>query len=411
MTKKGILIGTVAYLLLTFVIFPLVFTIPQSLFLSDDAAYSGAGIGLLEHGFLSLDGVHAFMDREPGQSVLLAFTYEIFGIESHVGVFLVQGLLFFLASFVFCRMLARITSPRIADIAFFILLTSGSTLHTVFTAYRECLALSLLLLFAALYISYTEKKACRKVVGLGVLLAATILTYYSFIYFPVALALLWIVERKPVKCIVLLLVTTYALTNLWAYRNQVYLGHFSIIDSRRANIAWYVRGEQAVNVQGLEPLRCLWAEYVSRDWSHVSPSCSFNGIMNRHWPNSFEAGVDYSADGQEGINKIKAHPISYLWFSAVDIIELHLPYVGGGWGTMYNAYALLTQVLLFLGFAFGLSSLLNPKLRLFWLLIAYNTLLFILTDATPRYLLPVFFCYAVIAAIGYDRSLKRLSHS
>jgi hypothetical protein len=349
------------------------------------------------------------MDREPGQSALLAFTYAIFGIQSHIGVFLVQGLLLFVASFVFCRMLARITSPRVADITFFLLLTSGSTLHAVFTAYRECLALSLLLLFGALYISYTEKKECRKVLGLGVLLAATILTYYSFIYFPVALALLWSMERKPVKCIVLLLLTTYALTNLWAYRNYAYLGQFSIIDSSRANIAWYVRGEQAVNVQGLEPLRCLWAEYVSRDWSVVSPSCSFNAIMHRHWPNDFVAGVDYSPDGQEGIAKIKAHPFSYLWFSVVDTIELHLPYVGGGWGTAFHAYALLTQVLLFLGFAFGLSSLQNPTLRFFWLLIAYNTLLFVLTDATPRYLLPVFFCYAVISALGYDRALKRFS--
>lgn len=411
MTRRGFLFGTLSYLLLTCFIFPFLFGIPSTLFVSDDASYNSGAIHLLQQGFLSLDGIHAYMDREPGQSVLLAVTYAIFGVENVVGIYLVQGILLYISAFLFAQSFGKHTSLRVGAFTFFLLLTSGSVLHTVFVAVRECLALSLLLLFGAVYCRASQRLTLQSIIAMSVLMASTILTYYSFVYFPIALALLWLVERRPTQCILAFLVVTYVLVGLWAYRNFVALGDFSVIDGRRSNVAWFIRGEQAVNIHGVEPLRCLWAEYVSRDWSMVSPSCSFNAVMHRHWPNDFLPEVDYTEDGREGLLNIWKHPISYLWFSVIEIIELHFPYVGGGWSTRFHVYALLTQVFLGMGFLAGVRWLRHPIFHALLLFIAYNTLVFILTDATPRYMLPVFFCYTAIAAIGYDNLLHRILRS
>ncbi len=63
--------------------------------------------------------------------------------------------------------------------------------------------------------------------------------------------------------------------------------------------------------------------------------------------------------------------------------------------------------MLYAGFFVGLRAFFRPENLLWATIIVYNTLVFILTDATPRYLVPVLFCYAVFSAIGYDRLLKR----
>ena len=407
MSRRSLIIGTVSYIVLLCIVVPTLSPIPLPLFVSDDAAYSGAAIHLLRDGFLSLDGIQAYMDREPGQSVLLAVAYALFGVENPYGVFIVHALLIYSTALVFCRSLGQKISRRVGEITFFLLLTSGSVFHTIFSAYRESLTLSFFLLFATVYFSLEERMSIKKVIAASLLIAGIILTFYTFIYLPPFIALLWLIEKRAKRHIALFLLMTYACVGFWSYRNYVSLGHFQVIDDRRANIVLFVRGEQAVNIRGWEPARCLWAEYISRDYSRVSPSCNFNAVMHRHWPDGFLPGVDYSVDGSIGKEKILSHPFAYLWFSLFEIVELHLPYVGGGFRTAFNVYTLFTQVILFFGCIFAASLFRERSLRFFILLLVYNTIIFSLTDAIPRYLLPIFFCYAFLSAVGYDRLLQR----
>lgn len=403
MTRRAFLIGTLSYFFLVLIVAPALFSIPLPLFLSDDAAYSGAAMHLLKQGFYSLDGIQPYMDREPGQSVFLAFVYAVFGVENPFGVFFVQSLLLYISSFIFSKSLGARFSQRVGGIAFFLLLTSGSILHTVFAAYRECLTLSLFLLFFTLYFSLQKRVSVYKFFVASLLMTGIILTYYSFIYLPVVIAVVLWIERYPKKYILLFLLFTYGCISFWSYRNYSTLGHFRVISDRRAHVCFFVRGEQALNIHGWEPARCLWAEYVSRDYSTVSPSCNFNTVMHRQWPHGFDLDADYTEYGRIGKDRILAHPLSYFQFSLFEVLELHLPYVGGGWSRFFNIYALLTQGILFAGFLCGLLNLRDQRLWIFAIILLYNTLFFSLTDAIPRYLLPVYCCYVAIAAVGYDR--------
>ena len=98
----------------------------------------------------------------------------------------------------------------------------------------------------------------------------------------------------------------------------------------------------------------------------------------------------------------------YLWFSVFEIIEFHLPYVNG-WGFAYNALAALSMVILYVGCLLAIPSLRRREYAIFLVLILYCTVIFSLTDATPRYLLPVIFCYALFAGIGYDWLIKKFT--
>jgi hypothetical protein len=173
-------------------------------------------------------------------------------------------------------------------------------------------------------------------------------------------------------------------------------------------LQWYVRGEQSETVHGLEPLKCLYAEYVSRDWTGRDPNCSFNAVWHRKWPQGFVGVEADRAISTEGQAKIRAHFGSYLWFSVFEVIELHLPFVDS-WGEPYNVLALLSMLVLYAGAVWSLVDLRRTALWLFPMLIGYVTGVFALTDAIPRYLLPVIFCYAVLAGIGYDRVIAWFS--
>jgi hypothetical protein len=408
MTRPWLLVGLLAYALTALLLFPLILGVPVDLaFTGDAASYSDAATYLLHHGFYSTDGVHPFFDREPGMSLFLAGVYAFAGDKSALGLFIVQGFLLLLSSLWFCRELSQRSSSRIGGLCFLILLTSGSVLHTVFSAYRECLTLSLFLCFAALLLSQARRRTLGTSILRGTLLGFLILTYYSFVFFPLFLAFVWWRESRSWKDYVIMVAVCFAVVSAWALRNASYDGRFRVIDDRRAAVMWYVRGEQAKQMRGLQPLGCLWSEYVSRDWTGQSPVCSYNGLMHVRWPDGFDLQADYSDVARGGQAAILSHAGWYLWGSVFEIIELHLPFLGGGWSFAYNLYASLTGLILAVGFLLGCTQLLRRDLTFFTVVIFYNTAVFTLTDATPRYLLPVIFCYAVIAAFGYNAALQR----
>lgn len=408
MKRAWIVSGLILFALLTVVIFPYVIGVPwEFVFGSDAIGYSTGAKNLLLHGLYSYDGVSPYMDREPVMSAFLVPIYAVAGIENGVAVAAVQAVMLFLASWFFCECFARVTNSRAAGITFLLILTSGSVLHTVFSAYRECLIMSLLLVFAGLWLRETT---VRTSVLMGLVLGLVILTYYSFVFLPLFLLVTCVAQKRPMKNVVVMMAVCVLTVSLWGLRNYSYDGQFRIIDNRRAAVMWYVRGEQAERIRGLEPLWCLWSEYVSRDWTGRSSACSYNGLMHLRWPaGDMSDAASYAATAAEGKAKILQFFPWYLSFSVFEVLELHVPYVGGGWSHSYNVYAAVTQLLLAIGFLLGLLRICDRRLLLLWTLIAYNTGVFIFTDATPRYMLPVFFCYAAIAGIGYDLLLKRLT--
>ncbi len=406
MHKRTFSIITLLYIALWVIVFFSRSNIPVAeVFSSDASEYSRAAIHLLQSGFYSLDGVHAFFAREPGYSLFLAVLYFLFGIENSFALFVVQGLLYYFACLFFVRSLPSSVSQRAATICFALLLTHISVFHTIFSAYRECFALILLLVFSATLLLFlccpTFLKACIS----GVLLGYAILTYYSFLLFPFFLLLVLWIHRVRLRYALPLFFIPFLVISPWLVRNSQYSSNERSEAMQRMTYVWYVRAEQAEKVRGLEPLRCLWSEYVSRDWSNRSHACSFNGVKNTKWPNGILHGDEDQLAVESRHRILQSFP-SYLWFSIIEILELHLPYLGGGWSFTYNLSASLASLLLYIGFLFGISSMRDKNCTLFVALIFYNTLVFILTDATPRYLLPIIFCYTFFSALGYERMLR-----
>lgn len=404
---RWFLVGAFSYLLLGLLVIPLFIGAPLELTLQGDSGeYSRPAIQLLQHGFYSIDGVAPYMAREPGMSFFLAALYAFFGVENALAIVLVQALLLFISASYFCRELEKRTSVRIAGITFLLLLTSGSIFHSTFLAYRESITLSGLLFLTGALLSHWRSPAWWKLCCVGIGFGAVILTYYTFLFFLPAFLVLSYTERRPLREGVTIIVLACLTVLPWALRNAAYGGTPRIIDAQRTGVMWYVRGEQAERVRGIEPLWCLYAEYISRDWTGRSDACSYNALLHARWPDGMDVKDDRPAIARAGREKIKKHFLSYLNFSLYEVIELHIPFIGGGFPTRFNLFGALSAGVLYLGFLFGIPALFQRKYLLWTAFIAYNTLIFILTDATPRYLVPVLFSYSVIAAIGYDALLR-----
>ncbi len=381
---------------------------PSDTFSHDPGDYNSAAVHLVTDGMYSTDGTHPFFEREPGYSVFLAAIYRIFGLENRLGIFLMQGILTLLAILLFASELRRhVSSERIASTVLVLFVLLPSVYHTVFSAYRENFALILVLFFAASFLRLQRSPSFSAAILGGVLLGSLLLTYIPFLFFPVFLIPLAWVLPIPKRHLFTVVLIPYIFILLWSGRNFLQGGGFRIAAPERTAIMIYVRGEQAEHIRGLEPFRCLWAEYVSRNWEGRSKQCSFNGVMHGLVDSGRLATETPAMISTGGKEKILQFLPFYLWFSMFEIIEFHLPYVNG-WGFTYNALAALSMVVLYLGCLFTLPAVLKRENAIFFLLIAYSTIIFSLTDATPRYLLPIIFCYAVFAAVGYDWVLSKV---
>ncbi len=388
---------------------------PSVTFAKDPSDYSSAAIHLIEEHLYSLDGVHPTDEREPGYSVFLAVIYSVFGIENRLAIFLMQGAVFLTAALLFAGELKRHTSSslsinvhheRIASWTLFFLLLCPSVYHTVFSAYRENFALSLTLFFAASFLRFQREPSWMYASVSGALLGALILTYIPFLFFPIVLLPLPWILGFPKRYTAALIMIPLFIVSLWAGRNALQGKGFRIAAPERTAIMLYVRGEQAEHIRGFEPFRCLWAEYIARNWEGRSPQCSFNGVMHG-LSDSGGLAKGPAVIASEGKAKIFAYFPHYLWFSVFEILELHVPYVNG-WGFAYNALDSLAIALLYLGCLFAIPFFRRKEYVIVLLLIFYCTVIYSLTDATPRYHMPIIFCYCVLAAAGYDALFKRL---
>lgn len=373
----------------------------------DPFQYDALARSLATTGVFSLDGVTPFFEREPGYSVFLAAVYAVFGVGSYAAVFAFQGFLHLAASYVFVRS----TKPFLHGIGpallFGFLLFSPPVFHALFALTRESLSLSLSMFLTAALFSLGRSPSHTKAALAGALLGTTILVNIPFLLFPVGLAALLLWWRISWKQVLLCMAVAGAVVAPWGIRNYAHREMLCLTGCYRAALQWYVRGEQAEHIGiGFEPAMCLWAEYVSRDWTARSDFCSFNAVWHGKWPAGFVGVPEDAQIMRDGQAKILANMPSYLWFSLFEVVELHLPYVNG-WGRTYNLSAILWTALVYLGCAFSVPFLRRKEYLLFAAFIGYVTLLFALTDAIPRYLVPILHCYAFLAVLGYT-GLQRL---
>ncbi len=380
---------------------------PEQTFLDDASQYHQAAVHVAREGFFSIDGVQPYAYREPGYSVFLGMVYIVAGIGNRAAIFLAQAALLLAAALFFASQLRHIgVSSRARTLFLALLLLQPSVFHVVFFVYRECFVLALMLLLAGALLQFHYSRSWSWAVACGVALAIISLTYLSFLFLPVALiAACWAYRWQP-RFALAIIVLPYALVSLWGARNYAADGRFRLIDTDRTAVMWYVRGEQAQRVTGWEPARCLWAEYISRNWDGRSDACSFNSLMHAKWPQGKPLGTE-DAIAQAGKAKIRSHFANYAWFSAWEVVEFHLPYVNG-WGRLYNMLAAVGSLVLYAGCILWLPHALRRDMWLFPLIAGYTVAVFVLTDATPRYLMPVIFCYALVASVGYTEAFTRL---
>ncbi len=407
MSRRTVLIGAFVYTFLCGLVFFL-FVNPELAFSGDADSYNRGSLHLLSSGFYSLDGVRPYLEREPLYSLFLAAVYFFAGIENAPAVFMMQAFLVFVCSVVFVSAIARRWGSRIAIICFFLLLTSPSVFHSVFIIYREALTLCLCLLLATCILSLLERPRWSVSLALGVCMGLLPLLYFPFVLMPIGLLGYLLFERINIRMVGVTALLFLLIPSVWGIRNAMMDGRFRIIDSGRSDIMWYTRGEQAAHLRGImEPLRCLEAEYLTRDWSNRSPYCSTAGLFHQRWPQGLDV-PDLTA-GAEGRANIRANVGWYLWYSPFEVIELHLPFVGAGWPFLFNVLAVLGSALLYVAFLLGLPHVFSRQYLLFWLMIGYQTVALSLTEAHPRYFTPLMFCYAVIAAVGINGVSRHFS--
>ena len=398
------------FVMVWLLVLPSVLRQPLSATLAGDAiGYSDPAKYLITKGMYTLDGNVPTYEREPGQSVFLAGLYLLFGIENRTAAFAGEAILYLLTSFLFIRELERWTSKRASTICFVILLALPPAFQLTFTLLRESLTLSLMLLLMTLLLRLLRSPSLGSALLVGALLTGMIFTTMAFVFLPLVLVPALLFYRIPARLTVPILLIPFLMVSFWSLRSYRGIGHVCLSGCYRPAAMWYVRGEQAEKLTDLEPLRCLWSEYISRDWTGRSEACSYNSLMHGKWKTP-EQVVDHNANvviAREGQRKVLAHFGGYLWDSLFEIFELHIPYVHS-WGRIYNVLTALSSLVLYIGSFLAFSLWFRKPWNLFFVIMLYATFVFSLTDATPRYLVPVLFCYVTFAALGYDRLLARI---
>jgi hypothetical protein len=397
--------GSALFLLLLFSLLPSRLAEPYSQTFSGDALqYSILAEHLLREGTYSLDGVVPSSEREPGYSLFLALIYFLFSFENRTALFVLQGLLYLFASLFFTREFARGSSKRAAALCFLFLVLTPSVFHSLLSAYREGFALSITLLFAAAFLVTLRVRTFTSALLSGLLLGLLLLTYLSFLFLPLLLLPFLRTLHFPWRLTLPLLLIPLLVFSPWVVRNLVQGQSCLLGGCGRAAFMWVVRGEQVRTLRGLDSFRCLSAEYLSRELPERLRACSTEELYSVSQATSWEEDELLRA-GEEGRRAVLRALPRYLGHSLVLALEYHFPYVNG-WGFVYNLLELSATMVLSMGVLLSLSVL-HKEQWFFLLLIGYATMVFALTEAIPRYRLPILFCYAALASLGYTRLLCR----
>jgi hypothetical protein len=395
------------------VLLPTRLSLPPSVTFADDAgSYTSAAIHIAREGFYSLDGKEPYMDREVGYSLyFLGPLYFLFGEENRFVIFLFQAAMYMASVLFFLRELRRVSSERVVAIAALFFFLFPAVFHMVFAVNREIVTMSFFLIFAASFLSVRRTGNPWMGVVSGLALGAGITTYIIYMFFPlVVLAVAWIDSLKPRQWVPVVLLPLL-FVGLWGLRNTLW-GDSRIVLSQRSALTWAMRAEATTVLHGMEPLSCLWIDYVTRTYPN-------DDMRTRCWPMKIVSTRDgVPADGPQmramesaAKRKIVAHLPQYLWQSLFEAIEYHLPFVNG-WGFWYNAAEAAATALLTIGcLLFGYFAVRyrrwNRAPLVVLLFLLYGVALFSLTNGVPRFRMPALFTYITVASIGYDWLLVR----
>ena len=403
--------GIIVYLILFTLLLPTRLAIDPALTFSNDAqTYHTSAIHIARSGFYSFDGIKPTIGREPGYSFFLAGLYVLFGEGNRTAIFLAQALLHLVATLLFLREFRRISSERTVLLCGAFLLFLPPIFHIIFTVYRESVALSLLLLISAAWLSLRRMPSFITAAVTGIFFGALLITYIPFMFFPLVLFGLCLYFRMRWQHIATLFLIALLFLGAWGTRNAKY-GEWTLIETRRTASTWAMRAELATIFSPLDPLRCLLSEYITRNTpAHLQGYCHPGRFAHGAWIREFsDTAEGQIALEQEAKRRILKHPLNYAWHTTVNIFTYHLPYVNG-WGFLYNVTAALGTVTLYVGIALFLAhirALWKKEYLFFLLLILYPAIIFSLTYPVPRYRTPVLFCYAVFASVGYASWLNR----
>jgi Dolichyl-phosphate-mannose-protein mannosyltransferase len=372
--------------------------------LYDDATqYSQLAQNIIEYHQFSLVPNEPYFGREPGYSFFLAIIYTLFGQKNLWAVVIIQAALYVLSSVIFTKELKHWLKQNIAECTFFALLILPIVWLLHVTIIRESLALSLAILSCSALLRMIRSKTWKNSVLLGVSLGLLTYVYGPFFLFPIWILPLLFWYKVPSKYSISMLCFVAIILSPWVLRNLDLRGQPCIAGCNRADLQWAVRGEQASTLRGVEPALCLYAEYISRDYTNRSQNCNFNTVMHRLFPDGFFGSEADAALGKIGKEKIRDNFFWYIWHTLFEVVELHLPFVGG-WGFFANSIIALSTTILYAGTILAMRSY-NAIYPIFFSFILYTTGIFSLSDAIPRYSMPILFCYCTLACIGYYRIL------
>jgi 4-amino-4-deoxy-L-arabinose transferase-like glycosyltransferase len=386
-------------------ILPVTLQHPPSLTFSNDAAsYHAAATQLATSGFYSLDGITPYIEREPGYSIFLSLIYRLFGVGNRSAIFLVTASLYLFSVFLFTRELRHHLPPTSVTAVFLIALFFPSVFLSLSLVNREMVTLCLFLLLYSLLLSYRNERTTGKAWAIGLLLGTIVLTYLPFLFFPLIIGWILFLWKVPWRHVVLIVFLPFLFVSAWGMRNQSVSGEFSLTAGERFTGNMYMRAQKAANLQPLEHFSCLYREYLLRDFTN--PFCMTNTILHGLGKDIREGRMTLEGARAESRSLLAGNVMGFIIGSVAEVLEFHFPFFDGN--TIYNILALLSYILLYLGVLMSVPALWGRSHMLFLAPPLYAMLIFALTDATPRYHMPIIFCYVTLAVVGYSRVLPRL---
>lgn len=373
---------------------------PTQTFNDDAGEYHRCAANMLRTGMYSSDGIDPSNEREPGYSIFLASVYALTGVGNRAAIFVTQSLLFAVCALLLCDELRRRYSARAAAIALGFLLLSPAIFHLNLFAYRESVAGALFLLSLAFLLRWRRTSSPSFAIATGGVMGVLCLTYLPLLPVVLLLAGLQIFTRRWTHWLMICLLALAPLGG-WAARNLAHpaTANCALAGCDRSALAWYVRARQVTDLALLDPPRCLWAQYITRNLDGLPKACTFR--VAQDIPKD-AAPRDISS---QAIATIRGNLPMHLWTSAFNVGEFHLPYVNG-WGMLYNLAEAAATLALYLGILLGLPALRLRKHWIFLFSILATTALFALIDVEPRYRMPILGAYAALAGIGYDKVMK-----
>jgi hypothetical protein len=349
----------------------------------------------------------------PGQSVLLAATFWLFG-DSLVPIQIFQTVLFFACGFLLWRLWCRLSGNILAaGLAASLFILNPST-----AAYSQYLWPEIPHLFALLlaFNFLLPRPATRFSAFFGGASIGLALLFKSLLTGIWPLFLLLFIQRKPsweihwtrlsLFLTGLILITAPAI--IAGHRNT---GHWSIADSSAFNILAGLN-DRARNDYVDEPVGTLFHQYLAS---------GTNGHQRNEWAKKeIEKKIQMEGVGEILWKQLKRQ--YFRLFESKTLLLSHLP--GPTCGGYLNAYQAVPapgvsvvrwtshffHALTLVGFAFGLCLWRGWRKPWFWgglIFIGYQLGLFLLLHVKARYLLPLLPLFCVFAGEAFSTLWKK----